>query len=185
MKSKHRYEIIIYWSEEDKAYIAEVPELPGCAADGATYQTRTYSQLKSPRTSAVRSIKLKASLGISNAARLRSRYRSCRTNAPGQNRPPAFPFGKLLWIARRMKGFRATGPETSMFRQVPGVAPNDDPAQLPPREYKEAVGVSRIRWCDLDHHADQVGVRRFKSTLNYLLWTFKHDISKTSDIQLP
>lgn len=33
-----RYEIIIYWSTEDKAYIAEVPELPGCAADGKTYQ---------------------------------------------------------------------------------------------------------------------------------------------------
>jgi len=36
--SKHRYEIILYWSDEDAAYIAEVPELPGCAADGATYQ---------------------------------------------------------------------------------------------------------------------------------------------------
>jgi predicted RNase H-like HicB family nuclease len=33
-----RYEIILYWSAEDQAYIAEVPELPGCAADGATYQ---------------------------------------------------------------------------------------------------------------------------------------------------
>ena len=33
-----RYEIIVYWSEEDQAFIAEVPELPGCAADGATYQ---------------------------------------------------------------------------------------------------------------------------------------------------
>ncbi len=33
-----KYEIIIYWSEEDSAYIAEVPELPGCAADGETYQ---------------------------------------------------------------------------------------------------------------------------------------------------
>ncbi len=33
-----KYEIIIYWSEEDFAYIAEVPELPGCAADGETYQ---------------------------------------------------------------------------------------------------------------------------------------------------
>jgi predicted RNase H-like HicB family nuclease len=33
-----KYEIIMYWSEEDQAYIAEVPELPGCAADGETYQ---------------------------------------------------------------------------------------------------------------------------------------------------
>ena len=33
-----RYEIILYWSGEDQAFIAEVPELPGCAADGATYQ---------------------------------------------------------------------------------------------------------------------------------------------------
>jgi len=39
MKSnKWKYEIIIYWSEEDQAYIAEVPELPGCAADGSTYK---------------------------------------------------------------------------------------------------------------------------------------------------
>ncbi len=34
----NRYEVIIYWSKEDNAFIAEVPELPGCAADGATYQ---------------------------------------------------------------------------------------------------------------------------------------------------
>ena len=33
-----RYEIILYWSEEDQAFIAEVPELPGCVADGETYQ---------------------------------------------------------------------------------------------------------------------------------------------------
>ena len=33
-----KYEIIIYWSKEDGAYIAEVPELPGCMADGSTYQ---------------------------------------------------------------------------------------------------------------------------------------------------
>ena len=33
-----RYEIIIYWSNEDQAFIAEVPELAGCAADGATYE---------------------------------------------------------------------------------------------------------------------------------------------------
>jgi len=33
-----KYEIILYWSEEDQAFIAEVPELPGCAADGETYQ---------------------------------------------------------------------------------------------------------------------------------------------------
>ena len=33
-----RYEIILYWSDEDQAFIADVPELPGCAADGETYQ---------------------------------------------------------------------------------------------------------------------------------------------------
>ena len=33
-----KYEIIMYWSQEDQAFIAEVPELPGCAADGSTYQ---------------------------------------------------------------------------------------------------------------------------------------------------
>jgi len=33
----YKYEIIMYWSEEDKAYIAEVPELQGCLADGKTY----------------------------------------------------------------------------------------------------------------------------------------------------
>ena len=38
MKWKWKYEIIIYWSEEDQAYVAEVPKLPGCAADGKTYK---------------------------------------------------------------------------------------------------------------------------------------------------
>ena len=33
-----KYEIILYWSNKDQAFIAEVPELAGCAADGATYQ---------------------------------------------------------------------------------------------------------------------------------------------------
>jgi len=33
-----KYEVIIYWSEDDEAFIAEVPELPGCAADGATHR---------------------------------------------------------------------------------------------------------------------------------------------------
>jgi predicted RNase H-like HicB family nuclease len=32
-----KYEVIIYWSKKDKAFIAEVPELTGCAADGSTY----------------------------------------------------------------------------------------------------------------------------------------------------
>ena len=31
-----KYEIILYWSDEDESFIAEVPELPGCAADGGT-----------------------------------------------------------------------------------------------------------------------------------------------------
>jgi predicted RNase H-like HicB family nuclease len=33
-----KYELIIYWSEEDQAFIIEVPELPGCMADGETYE---------------------------------------------------------------------------------------------------------------------------------------------------
>ena len=36
MKSK--YEIILYWSEADEVFVAEVPELPGCMADGSTYE---------------------------------------------------------------------------------------------------------------------------------------------------
>lgn len=38
LKTNHKYEIIIYWSKEDEAFIAEVPELAGCVADGLTYQ---------------------------------------------------------------------------------------------------------------------------------------------------
>ncbi len=34
----NKYEIIMYWSDDDNAFIAEVPELPGCASDGKTYQ---------------------------------------------------------------------------------------------------------------------------------------------------
>ena len=33
----YKYEIIVYWSEEDRLYVAEIPELPGCMADGKTY----------------------------------------------------------------------------------------------------------------------------------------------------
>jgi predicted RNase H-like HicB family nuclease len=36
--AKPKYEVIIYWSDEDRAFIAEVPELPGCAADGKTHR---------------------------------------------------------------------------------------------------------------------------------------------------
>ncbi|MXY40831.1 MAG: type II toxin-antitoxin system HicB family antitoxin [Rhodospirillaceae bacterium] len=34
----HKYEIILYWSNEDRAFIAEVPELPGCMAHGDTQE---------------------------------------------------------------------------------------------------------------------------------------------------
>ena len=38
MNMDKKYEIIIFWSSEDNAFVAEVPELPGCMADGRTYQ---------------------------------------------------------------------------------------------------------------------------------------------------
>lgn len=38
METNLKYELIIYWSDEDNAFIAEVPELAGCMADGETYQ---------------------------------------------------------------------------------------------------------------------------------------------------
>ena len=34
----HKYEVIVWWGEKDQAYIAEVPELPGCKGDGGTYE---------------------------------------------------------------------------------------------------------------------------------------------------
>ena len=38
MEDYIKYEMIIYWSKEDNAFIVEVPELPGCIADGKTYE---------------------------------------------------------------------------------------------------------------------------------------------------
>lgn len=37
MGEKYKYEMVIYWSAEDDAYVVEVPELAGCMADGKTY----------------------------------------------------------------------------------------------------------------------------------------------------
>jgi predicted RNase H-like HicB family nuclease len=39
----NKYEVIIYWSDEDQAFIAEVPELPGCAAHGPTQEAALTS----------------------------------------------------------------------------------------------------------------------------------------------
>ena len=38
MPTVMKYDVVLQWSDEDEAFIAEVPELPGCAADGKTYQ---------------------------------------------------------------------------------------------------------------------------------------------------
>jgi predicted RNase H-like HicB family nuclease len=40
---ENRYEMIIYWSDEDQAFVVEIPELPGCMADGSTYQKAVTS----------------------------------------------------------------------------------------------------------------------------------------------
>ena len=39
----YRYEVIVYWSQDDQAYIAEAPELPGCMAHGETYAAAVAS----------------------------------------------------------------------------------------------------------------------------------------------
>ncbi|MBW6471330.1 MAG: type II toxin-antitoxin system HicB family antitoxin [Methanosarcinaceae archaeon] len=40
-----KYELVVYWSEDDAAYLAEVPELPGCMADGSTYKEAVQNVL--------------------------------------------------------------------------------------------------------------------------------------------
>ena len=38
MFKMYKYELIIFWSDEDQCYLVEIPELPGCMADGETYE---------------------------------------------------------------------------------------------------------------------------------------------------
>ncbi len=45
MQEDIKYELIIYWNEDDEAYIVEVPELPGCMADGGTYNEAIQNAL--------------------------------------------------------------------------------------------------------------------------------------------
>jgi len=45
----NKYEVIIYWSNEDAAFIAEVPELPGCAAHGSTQEAALSSAQEATR----------------------------------------------------------------------------------------------------------------------------------------
>jgi predicted RNase H-like HicB family nuclease len=42
-----RHELIIYWSKEDQAFLVEIPELPGCMADGTTYEEAVATNLTS------------------------------------------------------------------------------------------------------------------------------------------
>lgn len=39
----YKYELIIYWSNDDNAFLVEVPELPGCMADGKTYEEALHN----------------------------------------------------------------------------------------------------------------------------------------------
>ena len=47
--NKYGYEVIIWWSKEDDFYLAEVPELPGCIADGDTFMEATKAVEESMR----------------------------------------------------------------------------------------------------------------------------------------
>ena len=44
-----KYEVIIYWSDEDEAFVAEAPELPGCAAHGETQESALSNALEAIR----------------------------------------------------------------------------------------------------------------------------------------
>lgn len=59
-----KYEIIIFWSEDDQAFIAEVPELPGCAADGKTHHEALVNAKKSIDTWVETANKLKRPIPI-------------------------------------------------------------------------------------------------------------------------
>jgi len=45
MMNDIKYELVVYWSEDDAAYLVEVPELPGCMADGSTYKEAVQNVL--------------------------------------------------------------------------------------------------------------------------------------------
>ena len=45
MTEQIKYELVVYWSEDDAAYLVEVPELPGCMADGSTYKEAVQNVL--------------------------------------------------------------------------------------------------------------------------------------------
>ena len=45
MTKEIKYELVVYWSEDDNAYLVEVPELPGCMADGSTYKEAVQNVL--------------------------------------------------------------------------------------------------------------------------------------------
>ena len=45
MQEDIKYELVVYWSEDDNAYIVDVPELPGCMADGKTYKEAIQNAL--------------------------------------------------------------------------------------------------------------------------------------------
>ena len=85
-----KYEIIIFWSEEDHAYVAEVPELPGCMADGSTYQGRisTLGADASPATGV-----LDGFLGLPAG--------TLETFADGLNAFPGFPRPELGSAVKR------------------------------------------------------------------------------------
>ncbi|MDQ3815428.1 MAG: type II toxin-antitoxin system HicB family antitoxin [Armatimonadota bacterium] len=57
-----KYQVVIYWSMDERCYIAEVPELPGCTADGATYE-ETLANVEVAIREAVKSVKAEESQG--------------------------------------------------------------------------------------------------------------------------
>ena len=127
MKPEHRYEVILYWSDADQVFLGEVPESPGCAADGPTYAARQRAMrqrrsMRGPamqRSSTPRSGSSGPPSSVSDGAAARiarppalgnPQIANARADAPVQAYIAALPGWKAasMWLSCALAAARAT-----------------------------------------------------------------------------